>query len=127
MACMRAVGNGHRLPSHAKVREDDHEYVIELDVSDFLESELSVETVGRHITVRGDQLEEPGDDSAVLRLHERIEESFWLPEDAVAAQMKVFYTHGALEIHAPRTRLEARRVPLEHVSPYVCNPNAEPC
>ena len=69
MAVMRAVGTGHRLPAHAKVREDDREYVIELDVSDFLESELEVEAVGLRITVRGDQVQESDDDSAALRLH----------------------------------------------------------
>ena len=43
MAAMRAVGVGHRLPAHANVRDDGYEYVIELDVSDFLESELAIE------------------------------------------------------------------------------------
>ena len=127
MACMRAVGDGHRLPSHAKAREDDHEYVIELDVSDFLESELGVEAVGLRITVRGDQVQESDDDSAALRLHERLEESFRLPDDADADLMKVFYTHGTLEIHAPRSRLEPRAVPIKHRSPYVGSPDAVPC
>ena len=94
------------FPAHANVREDGSEYVIELDVSDFLESELRVEAVGRRITVRGDQIAGAGDDSAALRLHERIEESFRLPDDADATLLKVFYTHGSLEIHAPRTKLE---------------------
>ena len=127
MAVMRAVGTGHRLPAHVKVREDGREYVIEFDVSDFLESELGVEAVGLRITVRGVQVQEPDDDSAALRLHERIEESFRLPDDADADLMKVFYTHGTLEIHAPRSRLEPRAVPIEHRSPYVGNPNAVPC
>ena len=127
MAVMRAVGTGHRLPAHARVREDGCEYVIELDVSDFLESELTVEAVGPHVTVHGDQVLEHGDDSVALRLHERLEESFRLPDDADADLMKVFYTHGRLEIHAPRTRLEPRAVPIEHRSPYAGNPNAEPC
>ena len=50
MAAMRAVGTGHRLPAHANVRADAHEYVIELDVSDFLESELDVDaaSAARH-------------------------------------------------------------------------------
>ena len=43
MAAMRAVGNGHQLPAHANVREDSGEYLIELDVSDFTESELTIE------------------------------------------------------------------------------------
>ena len=123
MAAMRAVGTGHRPPAHANARE----YVIELDVSDFLESELVVEAVGPQIRVRGDQVPEPGDDTAALLLYERLEESFRLPDDADADLIQVFYTHGTLELHAPRTKLEPRAVPIEHRSPYIGNPDAEPC
>lgn len=127
MAPMRAVGSGHQRSAHANVRADSREYVIELDVSDFLESELEVEAAGLRITVRGDQVQEPGDYTAALRLHERLEESFRLPDDADADLIKVFYTHGTLEIHAPRSRLEPRAVPIEHRSPYAGNPDAVPC
>lgn len=127
MAVMRSVGAGHRPPAHAKVLEYRREYVVKLDVSDFLESELSVEAVGSQVTVRGDQAPEPGDADAVLLLHERFEESFRLPEDADADRLKAVYAHGTLELRAPRTRLEARAVPIEHRSPYEINPDAEPC
>jgi hypothetical protein len=49
MSVMRTVGNGHKLPAHANVREDNGEYLIELDVTDFTESELSVERLGRRL------------------------------------------------------------------------------
>ena len=52
MAVMRSLGNGRTLPPHANVREDASEYVIKLDVSDFTESELTVETLGPVVTVR---------------------------------------------------------------------------
>jgi HSP20 family molecular chaperone IbpA len=127
MAAMRAVGNGHQLPPHAHVREEPRKYVIELEVSGFTESELTVEALGPQLTVRGDQLENAEDDYKAFRLHERLEESFRLPDDADADQVKVFYKHGTLEIHAPRTRFEPRRLPLEHTSPYRVNPDAEAC
>jgi len=43
-----------------------------------------------------------------------------------AGETKVFFNHGMLEIHVPRTRLEPRRLPIERPS---CrpNPNAVPC
>jgi HSP20 family molecular chaperone IbpA len=126
MAAMRVVGNGHRLPAHANVREEIGEYVIELDVADFTERELSVEAHGPRLTVRGDQLEADADANAAFRLHERLEEAFRLPDDADAARVTVFYKHGMLEIHAPRTRLELRRLPIERPS-FVINPDAEPC
>ncbi len=127
MAAMRAVGIGNRLPSHAHVREEPHEYLIELDVSDFTQSEVTVEACGLRLTVRGDQLET--DAEAVGKafcLQEHLEESFRLPDDADPDQITVFYKHGTLEIHAPRTRLEPRRLPIERPS-YVINPNAEAC
>jgi len=127
MAAMRAVGNGHQLPAHAHVREKPREYVIELEVSDFTESELVVEALGPRLTVRGDQLESTEYDYQAFRLHERLEESFRLPDDADADHVKIFYKHGTLEIHVPRTRLEPRRLPLEHRSPYRFNPDAEAC
>ena len=127
MAAMRAVGDGHRLPAHANVREDDLEYVIELDVSDFLESELVIDVVGPRVTVRGNQAEEQNDDAVALRLHERLEESFRLPDDADPEQIRAFYAHGALELHVPRRNLELRHVPIEHRSPFACSPTAEPC
>jgi HSP20 family molecular chaperone IbpA len=126
MAAMRVVGNGHQLPAHANVREEAGEYLIELDVADFTETELSVEALGPRLTVRGDQLETVEDDGKAFRLHERLEETFRLPDDADADQTKVFYKHGTLEIHAPRTRLQPRQLPIEHPS-YRVNPNAEAC
>ena len=127
MGVMRAVGTGHRLPANAKVRADAREYVVELDVSDFLESELEVELVGARITVRGDQSQDPGDDGIPFRLQERLEESFRLPDDVDTDRIKVWYGHGTLEIRAPRSRLEPRAVPIEHRSPLAANSNAVPC
>lgn len=126
MAAMRVVGAGHRPPAHARVHEHPDEYVIELDVGDFVEAELSVEAAGPLLTVRADHVAAPGDDGEAFRLHERLEESFRLPDDADADRTKVFYRHGTLEIHAPRVRLEPHRLPVERRS-FLSNPNAEPC
>ena len=125
MAAMRLVGNGHQL-AHANVRADPGEYVIQLDVSDFTENELSVEALGPRLTVRGEQLQRSADGGEPFWLHERLEESFRLPDDADADRLEAVYKHGTLEIHARRTKLEPRSVPIEHPS-YRFNPNAEPC
>ena len=126
MSVLRTVGSGHKLPAHANVREGNGEYLIELDVADFTESELVVEALGRRLTVRGDQLETGEDAGKAFRLHERLEEWFLLPDDAALDEVRVFYKHGTLEIHAPRTQLEPRRLPIEHPS-YRFNPDATPC
>jgi HSP20 family protein len=127
MAAMRAVGYGHRLPANANVREDDCEYVIELGVSDFLESELSVDVVGLRVLVRGEQVEEQDEETAPFRLRERLEETFRLPDDADPDLITALYAHGTLELHVPRTKLAPRQVPIEHRSPFASNPGAEPC
>jgi HSP20 family molecular chaperone IbpA len=126
MAAMRAVGNGHQLPAHANVREEPTQYLIELDVADFTESELSVEAIGPRITVHGDQSETVEDEGKAFRLHERLEETFRLPDDADPDQIKIFYKHGTLEIHAPRIPLERRQLVIERPS-YLIHPEAEPC
>jgi HSP20 family molecular chaperone IbpA len=127
MAVMRAVGIGHRLPAHANVRDDGHEYVVELDVSDFLESELAVDVLGLRVSVHGDQVREQDEETVAFRLQERLEESFRLPDDADPDRLKAFFAHGTLELHVPRRELEPRRVPIEHRSPFVGNPDAQAC
>jgi HSP20 family molecular chaperone IbpA len=127
MTAMRAVGTGHRLPARAKVRGDSREYLIELDVSGFLEGELAVEALGPVLTVRGDQVATNEDEGVAFRLHERLEESFRLPDDAELDRIEVIYTPRALEIRAPRARLTRRVLPIRHRSPYLVRHDAEPC
>jgi HSP20 family molecular chaperone IbpA len=126
MAAMRPVGNGRALPPHAHVRDDATEYVIELDVSDFTERELTVQAIGPRLTIRADQRESPGNATEPFRLHERLEESFRLPDDADPAGVTAFFRHGTLEIHAPRVPLIVRLVPVQHPRARI-NPDAEPC
>jgi len=82
MACMRTVGKGLKPPAHANVGKQQGAYLIELDVADFTESEVAVEVFGRQLMIRGDQIETSDDDGKAFRLHERLEESFRLPDDA---------------------------------------------
>ena len=126
MAAMRAVGDVHRPPSHAQVHEESTKYVIELDVSDFAEDELTVVAEGPRLTVRGDQLKSPGDSDEPFRLHESLEESFQLPEDADAGHVKVFWREGTLQFQVPRIRHESRRLPIERPH-FLINPDAEAC
>jgi HSP20 family molecular chaperone IbpA len=127
MPAMRVVGTGHQLSEHARVRRQPDEYVIELDASDFDAGELSIETLGMSITVRGEHHELPGDDGTPFRLHERLEESFRLPDDADAERITIYHKHRALEIHAPRLTLEPRHVPISPAPFHLLDPDAEPC
>ena len=125
MTPMRTVGNGH-MPPHARVDRNESEYLIELDVSDFTESELTVGTLGPVVTVHGDQLETHDDRGVPFRLHERLEETFRLPDDAVIDRTEAFYEHGTLELHVPRRTLAPHAVRIER-KPSIVNPDATPC
>lgn len=127
MPAMRTVGTGHQVSPRVQVRREAAAYLIELDVSDFTEGELTIEALGPCITVRGDQRERPDDDGKPFRLHERLEESFRLPDDADSTGITATYRRRALQIRAPRTHVELRRVPIEKAPSYGINPDAEPC
>src|SRR5581483_10624256 len=105
---MRLAGEGHRPDHRVRLSENEREYLIELDVLEFTEPELSVEVTGPLVTVRGEQRERPDEEGDAFRVRERLEETFRLPDDAVGGDLAVFHTHGLLEIHAPRRRLVPR-------------------
>jgi HSP20 family molecular chaperone IbpA len=120
---MQAVGY-HQLPPHARVRETENQYVIEFDVADFTASELSVEAVGPVLTIRGDQIEAPGDGATAFRIHERLEETFRLPDDVDLAGIHVYYKHGVLELRVPRIPVTTRRLEIEQRPASVINTDA---
>ena len=126
MSAVQAVGNRYQLVANANVLEEPDEYLIQLDVSDFTENELTIEADGSQLTVRGKQLGTVEDDGEAFRVLERLEESFRLPDDADADRIAVAYKHGTLEIRVPRVRLEPRLPPIERPR-YLVDPDAEAC
>jgi len=124
MTAMRTMGLAPVLPPEASVEESANEYVVHLAVPGFAQEELEVEIAGRFMTVRGDQVETAIDDGP-FRLHELLVERFQLPDDVDTARVTAAYTHGALELHAPRRsggRMTPRKVPIEHR--FGVNPDA---
>jgi HSP20 family protein len=115
MAPMQTVGLARALPRSTNITKAENEYLVELDVSDFAASDLTVELEGRELTVVGDQRRSAGGPAASFRLHERLEEAFRLPEDVDAPRVTALFDHGLLEIHAPkfvRTGERKRTVPV---------------
>ena len=127
MLPMRRVGTGHDVSARARVQREVDEYVIELDVAEFKSDELSIETLGPSLTVRGDQHELIGDEGKPFRVRERLEESFRLPDDADTHRISSLRKGGVLEIRAPRLTLEAHPLQIAHNEGHVLNPDAEPC
>lgn len=124
MTAMRTMGLAPVLPPEASVEQSANEYVVHLAVPGFAQEELEVEIAGRFVTVCGDQTQTMIDDGP-FRLHERLEERFQLPADVDTDGVTATYTHGALELHAPRTNgghMTPRKVPIEHR--FGVNPDA---
>ena len=124
MTAMRTMGLAPVLPPEASVEQSPTEYVVHLAVPGFAQEELEVEIAGRFVMVRGDQTETSIED-VPFRLHERLEERFQLPADVDTDRVTAAYTHGALELHAPRTNgglKTPRKVPIEHR--FGVNPDA---
>jgi HSP20 family molecular chaperone IbpA len=111
---MKVVATGHPSRRRVSVREKPAEYVVAMDVADFARDELMVEAAGHVVTVRGDH--GASDDAEPFVLHERLDESFRLPDDASSERVSAVYRRGALEIHAGRRRLTRRTVPVERDS-----------
>lgn len=126
MSIMQTAGDVHRSSYRPQLRGNGNEYVIELEVSDFARDELSIETLGPLVTVRGDHLE-MSEVQRPFRLDECLEESFRLPDDADPGRLRAFYRHGSLEIHAPKLRLKRRPVSVESESPSFIHAEATPC
>lgn len=114
---------GHRLPPHAHLHEDATEYLVELDVSDFTDRELTVEVLGRRVAVRGEQIRPETEEEAPFHLHERLEETFRVPDDADVDALAAVYHHGTLALRVPRRGLRPRQVAVTH-EPSLVHPDA---
>ena len=68
MAAMQVVGNGHAMPRHARVRDGDGSYLIELEVPTFTPDELAVELVGHTLSVSGEHAATAADAGQAFRL-----------------------------------------------------------
>ena len=124
VAVMRAVGH-HQLPPHARVREEELEYTIELDVADFTENELAIEALGPVLTIRGEQADTSDDEGKPFRMQERLEASFRLPDDADLEHISITYRHGVLDIRVERAPLFPRTLRIERRDTGLLDQGAE--
>ena len=112
MGTFRVVRNGAPPPRRIVLREELHEYTVEVDVSDFGQAELEVDVVGQEVTVRCVR-DRATRSSAALALHERLEETFRLPDDAEAARLRAVWRDGTLVLTARRQPLTTHRMVVE--------------
>jgi HSP20 family molecular chaperone IbpA len=125
MSAMATIGPRRPVPPHAYVSEDPAGYVIQFDVSDFAPNELAVDVIGSHVVVTAEQPEHDEDAGKPFALHERIEESLRLPEDADPDYVRAIYNAGTLELHARRRRQTRHHVSIERT--YLVDPTPKGC
>ncbi len=115
-----------RLPLHAQVSEEPGAYLVELDVSGFDQAELDLTLHGRSLTVVGEH--DDADSEQRFGVHERLEETFSLPDDVLTDRIEAFFGRGKLEIKAPRcgSQPHSRRVPVRRTNGLI-NADATPC
>jgi HSP20 family molecular chaperone IbpA len=102
------------------VYETEKEFVYEIEVPGFDETELEIEVTDHTLTVKGHRETEVERPEKTLRLHERLEtafeRSFQLPPEADGELMKAKFGKGVLILHVPKVAQPIqRKVPIETV------------
>lgn len=95
-------------PTHPHIADCGKDWVIELDVADFMPSELNVESDHGMLTVVGDR-----PPIGPFELHEHLEEAMHLPPGIDIDRATARYRDGSLEIHLPKLFGSHRVIPIE--------------
>jgi HSP20 family protein len=94
------------LAPAADVYETPDEYVVELEVPGYEETDLSLEVANRTLTIKGARDEVKADEDKTYRLRERVqlafERTFMLPPEVDGEQVEAAFENGVLKIHAPK-------------------------
>jgi HSP20 family molecular chaperone IbpA len=94
------------------LRKEAAEYIVELDVSEFAQTEIRVEATGHEVKVQCVHERDKGS-FLPLSVHERLEESFHLPDDADIDRLRAVYRDGTLVLSTRRRQLTRRIVAVE--------------
>jgi HSP20 family protein len=102
---LQEVGFAPTIPA-ADIYETDKEFVVELEVPGYEETELAVHVTDHTLTVTGEQLARTEREERTFRLKERMqtefERRFQLPEEVDSTHLKATFKEGVLEVHAPK-------------------------
>jgi HSP20 family protein len=95
------------LPA-ADVYETEDEFVVELEVPGYDESELNIEISDRTLKVTGERTETKEEAKKTFQLQGRLESKFErrfvLPADADTRHMKATFEKGVLRLHTPKRK-----------------------
>lgn len=100
------VGFAPTLLPAADIYETEDEFVVEVEVPGYEETELGIEVSDHRLTIKGERKETKEKTEKAFRLHERLEREFErrfeLPAEADTKHVQAKFTKGVLEVHAPK-------------------------
>ena len=88
------------------VYETGDEFVLELEVPGYEETELGIAVLDHTISVKGERKEQRKEEDRAFHLHERLERKFErrfeLPGEADTTHVRATFANGVLEVHTPK-------------------------
>jgi HSP20 family protein len=100
------IGFAPTLAPAADVYETDDEYVVEVEVPGYDETELSIEVFDHTVAIKGTQEKTKEEKMKEFALHERLEREFerrfTFPREADTEHLKAVFEKGVLEVHAQK-------------------------
>ena len=100
------IGFAPVLAPAADVYETDEEFVVELEVPGYDETELSIEVSDHTLAIKGTRERTKEEKTKEFALHERLEREFErrfvLPSEADTEHVEAVFTKGVLEVHAQK-------------------------
>lgn len=103
------IGFAPGLAPAADVYETEDEFVVELEVPGYDESELSIEVFDHTLAIRGSRVKAKEERAKEFALHERLEREFErrfvLPAQADTGHLRAVFAKGVLEVHAEKLQV----------------------
>lgn len=100
------IGFAPALAPAADVYETGDEFVVELEVPGYEETELSVEVSDHTLAIKGAHAKTEEEETREFALHERLEREFErrfvLPREADTEHVKAVFTNGVLAVHTEK-------------------------
>jgi HSP20 family protein len=94
------------LAPAADVYETPDEYVVEIEVPGYDDTDLTLEIANRTLTIKGVRDDTKADEEKSYRIHERLElafeRTFMLPPEVDGEQVSAVFENGVLKIHGPK-------------------------
>ncbi len=109
---------GHDFRPVCDIIESDEEFIIKLDLPGFSKKEINIALKEHVLTVKGERVEELGDDEKFSRQERStgvFSRSFALPENVNTAETDALFRNGVLTITMPKSEVlnDGQSIPIK--------------